>query len=175
MRYCLFKLSNLLIVARIRNGHWKIKWRTIYVTESKSKPRTHIVRDKWLWTPHDATEYKHFMYIKFKCFFKKERTKIICLTCCIFVSFIQTTLYNHHTQKSKLLPLNVINMGWAIKLKGFCWTISKRFCIVSLYLHFVCTQTHSKWLRFAFSSTHVVGTIHFSIKFSHSILNNIPQ
>ena len=98
---------------------------------------------------------------KIQMFFKKERTKIICLTCCIFVSFIQTTLYNHHTQKSKLLPLNVINMGWAIKLKGFCWTIWKRFCIVTFYLHFVCTQIHSKWLRFAFSSRQVVGTIHF--------------
>ena len=26
----------------------------------KHKKRTHFVIDKWLWTPHDATEYKHF-------------------------------------------------------------------------------------------------------------------
>ena len=87
---------------------------------------------------------------KIQMFFKKERTKIICLTCCIFVSFIQTTLYNHHTQKSKLLPLNVINMGWAIKLKGFCWTIWKRLCIVSWYLHFVCTPNSFQMTSFCF-------------------------
>ena len=52
----------------------------------KHKKRTHFVIDKWLWTPHDATEYKHFGVHKIHVFQNRTQNNLL-NSHCIFVSF----------------------------------------------------------------------------------------